>query len=172
MVAAEPAKRHPIAKPPRWNGKPAKITPETCARIAERVSLGLPLRLALAQEPEPLPIAHWNRALQVVPKLARVYDKELADRLAVDLAAIKGTTRKDLPVGTCWALERAFPHDFGQNRTGPSVQVNVNTVIGLGDDVLKRAAAHLRQGDDRYKPGQFKPKPVVDVQTIPQDKSA
>lgn len=137
----------PEAKRTRYpgTGRPAKITVEIASRVAERCAKGLPLRYALAQDELILPFNHFEDALKRDSKLSRVFDKIVADWMTETLGKINEATCKTLP-GSCWTLERAHREYFGANAKGTQVNVNVNTVIGLGDDVLKRAAAHLRGG--------------------------
>lgn len=171
MVTQAPPRRH-------TGGPPPKLTPEIVTRVAERCAKGLPIQQALALDELEIPQNHWQQSLERLPKLARVFHKVLGEWTMAALDRVNSATCKTLP-GVCWTLERTQRDSFGSGNQGTKVQVNVNTVIGLGDDVLKRAAAHLRHGnhgrlDGRgmKQEGHGKPMQIVDVQTIPGNKLA
>lgn len=171
MVTQTPPRRH-------TGGPPPKLTPEIVTRVAERCAKGLPIHQALALDELEIPQTHWQQSLERLPKLARVFHKIQGLWTEAALDRVNSATCKTLP-GVCWTLERTQRDSFGGGNQGARVQVNVNTVIGLGDDVLRRAAAHLRRGEHgrldgrgMKQLGHGKPLPIVDVQTIPQDKSA
>lgn len=126
-----PAKAH-------YGGKPRRVTAETVARVADRVAQGMPLRYALALENPACPLKHWERSLGKRSGLARLFEEKIARFIEAALQKINSATCKTLP-GECWTLERRLP-EFFSTRSAPSVSVTVNTAIGLGDGIAKRAA--------------------------------
>lgn len=137
-------------------GKPAKITDEIVDRVAERVASGLPLRLALSLDTEYLPEGHWTKSVSGNTRLNAIFEQKIAHWVYGVLKDIKGCNSKELPVGSCWILERRLPEYFSLNKSTSQVNVNVN-VAGLADDVVKRAASLVRR----------KPEKIIDVESTP-----
>lgn len=140
------------------NGKPAKLTPEIVAEVADSVAAGLPLRLALSLCSQYVTETSWNQGIANSTKLRLLFEQKIAQWVFEAVKSIAGKNSKELPVGSCWLLERRLPEYFSLNKSTSQVNVNVN-VAGLADDVVRRAASLVKRRPD--------PATIIDVESKP-----
>jgi hypothetical protein len=135
-------------------GHPTKITLDTVVAVANMVIDGYPLKYACASMPIPFTAEHFLQSIGANSVLAHAYNKTLGSHIAPLVQSIKGATSRELPSGTLWFLERMFPEEFASNKGKGGVTVNVQTIVGIGEDIRARVSAHVRTGKSpaREKP--------------------
>lgn len=121
-----------------WTGAPPKITIELAERVGDRVGEGMTIDVALDLETPQIPLDHWNKSLNNSSRIAGAYRRKRALGIQAKVHAIASAPK--LPVGLCWLLERALGYT---GKGGTHVNVQVNTCIGLSDDIAKRARAFV-----------------------------
>jgi hypothetical protein len=136
------------------SGPAPKVTVDTVQAVAEFMCQGMPLKYACASLPMPITSEHFLQSIGANSVLAHSYNRKIAEEIQPLVASIKGTTSKEMPTGTCWFLERLFPEEFSTNRGKGGVTVNVQTIVGIGEDIRARVSAHVRTGKSpaREKP--------------------
>lgn len=133
-------KRHPNSQ------KPAVVTYRDAEKVAEYEAEGLALSKCLRLVNPAWTIPHWQAAIERDTILARHYETKAAELHLAMVRTIRGTTRTNLPVGTCWILERRFPADYAQPKAGGggnSTTFNGPVQINVGS--AKAARALLRK---------------------------
>jgi hypothetical protein len=125
------------------HGQPVRLTPEIVSNVADDVASGLPLKLALASQPQYLTEENWNKEIAKNTKLRLLFEQKIAHWVKARLKSIDGCNSKELPVGSCWILERRLPEYFALNK-GSQVNVQVN-VAGLAEDVVRRASSFVKR---------------------------
>jgi hypothetical protein len=148
-------------KPPkRRHGKtqPA-ITEEIAERVGFRVGCGKSLTHALSSEDPPIPLAHWKAALESSPRkttLWRAFAKNEARGVDCLLAQVDPSVKNWQ--AAAWKLERTLGYVVPR---GPAVQVNVQNVVGIGNDVIKRARQIREHSAKRIAASK-----VIDVEVV------
>jgi hypothetical protein len=154
MVASEPvttAKLNP-RKRERIGGRPVKITPDIVSKVAENLATGLSLRMALRLAHPEISTVHWARSLERDTRIAAAFEvkeAEVVKRLLDELyqRSLGGTKAQWTAIA--WILERRWRDDYGQKPSGSGTNVNVqvNTLVGLGEDVLRRASTFIKRSE-------------------------
>lgn len=129
----------------KTGGRLPKVTVETALRIADRIASGMPLRYACALENPPIPAGHFEKGIESSTRIASAYDQRIAQHMERFLAIQNNpeTKLRGMPASV-WVWERRFPQFFAPPKTGTaSVSVNLQTCIGLSDDIAKRARAFV-----------------------------
>ena len=139
-----------LTLPEKLNGNPPTLDRDRVVRIADMVAQGCALQYALAVEHPLLRLEHWNKVMEKRPGIAGLYRRRIGQMMLEAGKQIGESAMKALP-GKAWLLERMFKDEYGTKPNGPSVQVNVQTIVGVPDRVLQRAAALVR--DKHSKPG-------------------
>jgi hypothetical protein len=134
-VIAEPLKPH-------YGGPAKKITIEIAEDVGLLVGNGVKLEYALDSQIPPISLDHWNKTVNMSTRIACAYRAKRAqgvrDLLAQVNPEVKGWQ------AAAWKLERA--HDY-TTKQGTQVNVQVNTCIGLSDDIAKRARVFVGSGE-------------------------
>lgn len=139
-------------KPPTkylGTGANPKVTPQTLDEIANLMLTGLSLKRALQLSSQWIPFKHWSDSLNRSTKLRAAWEQKEAAVIQHFMQGIVGKPNKEMAVGSCWHLERNFGDEFKTSK-GSGVSVNINNVIGIGDDVRSRAK-HLLNNANQSK---------------------
>lgn len=125
---------------PKVGGRPARITDQTAEAVGDMVGQGLKLEHALSLQTPPIPPEHWEKTCQNSTRILRAYQRKVASRVWDMVQRIGAAER--IPANLCWLLERAL--GYVAPRAGTATVVHNNTlVLGVSDDVLKRARAFV-----------------------------
>lgn len=139
-----------------WTAKTPKITPELAAQVGELHGKGYKLSHALAMLNPPIPLEHWKRAFmggEEATSLFRAYERKVAEGVGLLLEQINPSNKGWQ--ACAWVLERV--HGYTTQRE--QVQVNVTHVLGVADDVVKRARRIAEKRQRRAN--------VIDVSSTP-----
>jgi hypothetical protein len=124
-------------------GRERKLTAQTVLNVAQKVAKGVPLKFACATESQPVSLKHFQRNLELRPDLLALYNKTLGTWIENAVDKIAAGTLKTMP-GEVWLLERRVGEYFSSKSTGSVVNVNVQTCVGLSDDIPKRARVFVK----------------------------
>lgn len=125
--------------PERWahqSVKTPRITPEIAARVGELHGSGIKLTHALALIDPPIPLNQWKQAFaggKDLTALSRAYERKVAEGAQTLLRAMDADGPRWQRFA--WKLERVL----GYTQEKEQVQVNVTNIVGVCDDVVKRA---------------------------------
>jgi hypothetical protein len=97
------------------------------------------LEHALDREDPPIPIAHWNRSLQYSKRLQNAFRNKCAIGIEGLLEGIDPANKGWQTYA--WKAERV--HGYTQARQGPSVSVTIQNLVGVADEVGKRARSFV-----------------------------
>ncbi len=134
-----------VTKAIRPGGKPPKITRDVIDRVIERRLTGVSVAVAVGMEYPPIPLEHWNKTIERVAVLRAYLSQKEGECIRTILLRMAdagpGQWQKQ-----AWLLERQFGYAAPKSGTGTTVNVQVNTCIGLAEDIGKRAAGLISQG--------------------------
>lgn len=123
------------------SGKPTKITRAVIDKVIEGRAKGLGIRHALRRADITLSVPHWNQSLGKYPALLAYYEQQEALILEQLLTEMRECKDKQW-TARAWVLERVWKDIYGQ-RHDPSVNVQVNTLLGFSDEIAKRARCFI-----------------------------
>jgi len=153
--------------------------PQFVTLIATHLTKGVPLDIALnaAFDLRQMTVEQWDKLVGTQSALSAMYSRIVRDWILDLYAQCQDATMKTLP-GLCWIAERRHAQWFSNNtgiRQGNQVTVHVNTVVGLPEDIIRRAATYVekqRIGADadpsKQTPKQLAAAQVIDVESVPQ----
>jgi hypothetical protein len=124
----------------------------------------------LALQTPPIRQADFQKAVNTRPSIRLAFEKKCAECCDqfLDKLHAAGATMRTLPA-ELWAWERRFAEHFAQPKAvGATVNVQVNTVLNVPDEVMRRAAALVKRTPDlgrldRAPKGETKPLAQVAV---------
>ncbi len=142
----------------------SRITLEIVDFVAAKVAKGVPLYLALRLiNPPVYTVQDWNTAVNKTPKLLARYEQRLAEWIDGLMDELHDCTLKTMPAKV-WIAERRYPEHFSNKPQGTNVTVNVNTLVGIENDVLRRASVFVKRGERAVL--EHRPKHIRDAKQL------
>jgi hypothetical protein len=113
------------------------VTPEMAEQVGEMVGQGIKLDTALAALPTPITLEHWDRAIGMADTGSSVLRAFRSKAAQAEIALLAQVAPENKGwQAAAWRLERSRGYTVAK---GGGVTVNVNTINGMDNTVLKRA---------------------------------